>query len=170
MRHSRMRSHQKITSNVAPFSRPRVRQHCQLTSGDAAATAIGPKPGPAVIAPGVLTVVQHARSRRLLSLPRWFGRRGSLLALLHAVQHSYALYRRLHDAMCACPCRTILASSHHAYIAHLAALPRCSRLLAADQFVALVHALRHGRMWTQDAVRIHVAPATFTSEHVHLAL
>ena len=46
----------------------------------------------------------------------------------------------------------------------------CSRLLAADQFVALVHALRHGRMWTQDAVRIHVAPATFTSDHVHLAL
>lgn len=45
-----------------------------------------------------------------------------------------------------------------------------SRLLAADQFVALVHALRHGRMWTQDAVRIHVAPATFTSDHVHLAL
>ena len=46
----------------------------------------------------------------------------------------------------------------------------CSRLLAADQFVALVHALRHGRMWTQDAVRIHVAPATITSDHVHLAL
>ena len=68
--------------------------------------------------------LRHAQSRNMLSLPRWFGRRGKI-ALLHAVQHTYALYRRLYDAMCAClslacaysQCRTMRASSHHAYIA-----------------------------------------------------